>query len=69
MGNVLAALAGQRAVAVLPPETNRPNQRAYARTLYAERNKIERFFGRLKEARGFVTRYEKPLPLLWPQAT
>jgi len=27
--------------------------------LYADRNKVERFFGRLKEARGFATRYEK----------
>jgi hypothetical protein len=46
-GNVLAALAGQRAAAVILSETNRLNQRAYACTLYAERNKIERFFGRL----------------------
>ncbi|WP_394370056.1 transposase [Hymenobacter piscis] len=27
--------------------------------MYADRNKVERFFGRLKEARGFATRYEK----------
>lgn len=27
--------------------------------LYADRNKVERFFGRLKEARGLATHYEK----------
>ena len=57
--NVLTAIAEQCAVAVIPPKTNRLDQRAYDRNLYAERNKIERFFGRLKEARGFATRYEK----------
>ena len=55
--NVLAALwAARRAVAVIPPEPNRLDQRAYARNLQAERNKIERLFGRLTAARGFGTR-------------
>jgi hypothetical protein len=31
--NVLAAIAGQRAGAVIPPEINRLDQRAYARNL------------------------------------
>lgn len=57
--NVLTAIANQYAVAVIPPKASRLNQRAYDRNLYADRNKIERFFGRLKEARGFATRYEK----------
>ncbi|SDY99996.1 transposase, partial [Hymenobacter psychrophilus] len=56
---VLAAVAGQHAQAVIPPKANRIDQRAYDENLYADRNKVERFFGRLKEARGFATRYEK----------
>ncbi|TYZ12001.1 transposase [Hymenobacter lutimineralis] len=31
----------------------------YDQNLYADRSKAERFFGRLKEARGCATRYEK----------
>lgn len=56
---VLDTLAQQQAEAVIPPKTNRLDQRDYDKNLYADRNKVERFFGRLKEARGFATRYEK----------
>ena len=55
----LAAIAERQAQAVIPPKANRVEQRLYDKNLYAERNKVERFFGRLKEARGFATRYEK----------
>ena len=57
--NVLQAIALRQADAVIPPKANRRDQRAYDHNLYADRNKVERFFGRLKEARGFATRYEK----------
>ena len=57
--NVLAAIANKGAASVIPPKSTRLDQRPYDRNLYAGRNKIERFFGRLKEARGFATRYEK----------
>lgn len=57
--NVLATLAQREAQAVIPPKANRLDQRGYDKNLYADRNKVERFFGRLKEARGFATRYEK----------
>ena len=57
--NVLAAIAKRGAEAVIPAKKNRLNQRPHAPQLYAERNQVERFFGRLKEARGFATRYEK----------
>jgi len=57
--NVLKVIANQHAAAAIPPKSSRLDQRAYDRNLYADRNKIERFFGRLKEARGFATRYEK----------
>lgn len=56
---VLATLAQREADAVIPPKTTRLEQRDYDENLYADRNKVERFFGRLKEARGLATRYEK----------
>ena len=56
---VLHAVAQHEAKAVIPPKANRLDQRHYDENLYADRNKVERFFGRLKEARGFATRYEK----------
>ncbi|MGI4759105.1 MAG: transposase [Janthinobacterium lividum] len=56
---VLAAVARADAELVIPPRISRKQQRAYDTNLYADRNKVERFFGRLKEARGFATRYEK----------
>ena len=56
---VLAAIAHCQATAVIPPKASRLDQRAYDENLYADRNKVERFFGRLKEARGFATRYDK----------
>lgn len=56
---VLEAVALCQAAAVIPPKANRLDQRDYDHNLYADRNKVERFFGRLKEARGFATRYEK----------
>jgi transposase len=56
---VLAAIAGRHAEAVIPPKSSRNERRPYDQNLYADRNKAERFFGRLKEARGFATRYDK----------
>ena len=56
---VLDAVARHGAEPVIPPKALRTEQRAYDENLYADRNKVERFFGRLKEARGFATRYEK----------
>jgi transposase len=35
------------------------SQRYDDRNRYADRNKVERFFGRLKEARTLATRYDK----------
>ena len=47
------------AAAVIPPKSNRTVQRSYDANLYADRNKIERLFGRLKHYRRVATRYEK----------
>lgn len=56
---VLAAVAACGATPVIPARTLRKHPRHHDPNLYADRNKAERFFGRLKEARGFATRYEK----------
>jgi transposase len=47
------------AEAVIPPRSNRTEQRAYDRHLYKDRNLVERFFNRLKQFRRMATRYEK----------
>ena len=47
------------AAAVIPPKSNRKVLRGYDANLYADRNKIERLFGRLKHYRRVATRYEK----------
>ena len=48
-----------QARAVIPPRSNRKQQRGYDRTLYRLRNRIERCFSKLKQFRRFATRYEK----------
>jgi transposase len=44
---------------VIPPKSNRKEQRDYDRSVYRERYLIERAFLRLKEWRGVATRYAK----------
>jgi putative transposase len=46
---------------VIPPKRNRKIQRSYDVELYKERNRIERFFARLKQYRRVATRYDKLL--------
>ena len=46
---------------VIPPKRNRKVQRPYDADLYKERNKIERFFNKLKQFRRVATRYDKLL--------
>ena len=46
---------------VIPPKRNRKVQRHYDRDLYKERNRIERFFNKLKQFRRVATRYDKLL--------
>lgn len=48
-----------QARAVIPPRSNRKQQRDYDRSLYKLRNRIERCFSKLKQFRRFATRYEK----------
>jgi transposase len=44
---------------VIPTKSNRKIQRPVDQTLYAMRNRIERFFNKLKNARRIATRYDK----------
>ncbi|MBY5588130.1 IS5 family transposase [Rhizobium leguminosarum] len=46
---------------VIPPKRNRKLQRPYDADLYKERNRIERFFNKLKQFRRVATRYDKLL--------
>jgi putative transposase len=46
---------------VIPPKRNRKIGRPYDVNLYKERNRIERFFNKLKHFRRVPTRYDKLL--------
>ena len=45
--------------AVIPPKANRTQPIAYDAEQYKLREKVERFFGRLKQFRRIATRYDK----------
>lgn len=47
------------AEAVIPAKKNRNEPREIDRELYKDRNKVERFFGRIKHYRRLATRYDK----------
>lgn len=44
---------------VIPPKSNRKDQRPYDEELYKRRPLIENFFAKLKQFRGIATRYDK----------
>lgn len=54
-------IAEEGAEVILPPRRNRKVQRPYDTDLYKERNRIERFFNKLKRFRRVATRYDKLL--------
>jgi putative transposase len=54
-------IAENGAQVVIPPKRNRKVQRPYDAELYKERNRIERFFSKLKQFRRVATRYDKQL--------
>ena len=56
---VLALLEKAGVKAVIPPRSNRKEQRAYDEILYQARHLIENFFARLKQYRAIATRYDK----------
>ena len=47
------------AVVVIPPRSNRIEQRFYDKHLYKERNLVERLFLKMKTFRRIATRYER----------
>jgi transposase len=55
----VALINATGAAAVIPPRSNRTEQRGYDRHLYKDRNLVERFFNRIKQFRRIATRYEK----------
>jgi len=55
---VLAIIARQ-ATPVIPPRKNRKEPRDFDKTLYKERNLVERLFQKLKNFRRIATRYER----------
>jgi transposase len=56
---LVAQIVAAGAEAVIPWRQGRRQPRAHDANLYADRNKTERFFGRLKQYRRVATRYEK----------
>jgi transposase len=52
-------LSERGATPIIPTKTNRRVQIEIDRAIYAFRNRIERCFNRLKNARRFATRYDK----------
>ena len=52
-------IESQEAAANIPDRSSRKTKHAYSSLLYRERNRIERFFNRLKNHRRIATRYEK----------
>ena len=55
----VATIESQGAHAVIPPRSNRTEQRSVDWHLYKNRNLVERFFNRLKQFRRVATRYDK----------
>ncbi len=53
------AIAAAGAIPVVPRRTCTASRRPFDRTLYKERNLVERFFSKLKHFRRIATRYDK----------
>jgi putative transposase len=59
--HLIDAIEKSGAEAVIPPRDGRKRKRRYDADLYKERNRVERFFNRLKQFRRVATRYDKLL--------
>lgn len=60
-GHLVETIHASGAAAVIPSRTSWAKQRRYDAHLYKERNKIERFFNKIKHFRRVATRYDKLL--------
>ena len=56
---ILLAIEAAGGEAVIPPKSNRIIQRDYNRDIYKQRNRVERFFQKIKNFRRIATRYER----------
>jgi len=56
---VLEPLQKAGKIAVIPPKSNRKNQRSYDKDVYQARHRIENCFAKLKQYRAIATRYDK----------
>jgi transposase len=56
---VLEPLARASRTAVIPPEANRKEARAYDKDLHKARHPVENFFAKLEQYRAIATRYDK----------
>jgi transposase len=52
-------IEAQGAVPNIPAKSNRKWRPCFSKTLYRERNQVERFFSKLKHFRRVATRYDK----------
>ena len=59
--SLMDAIFDQGGKPVIPPRRHRKHQHRYNKTIYKERNIIERFFAKLKHFRRVATRYDKLL--------
>ncbi len=58
--NAIRAFAAERgAWANIPPRVIRRDSFAFSGWVYRQRNRVERFFNRLKQFRGLATRYDR----------
>ena len=57
--SLLTLLQNQAIEVVIPAKKNRLEERVIDKNLYKDRNKVERFFNKLKVYRRVATRYEK----------
>lgn len=55
----IAAVEARHAEAVIPPRSNRLEERSYDKEEYKNRNVVERFINIIKQCRRVATRYEK----------
>lgn len=55
----IAQIEAQAAEPVIPPRSNRTQERAYDKEEYKKRNVVERFMNVIKQCRRVATRYEK----------
>ena len=52
-------IEAQEAAPNIPDKSNRKVRHCFSKSLYKERNKVERFFNKIKHYRRVATRYEK----------